>query len=92
MKRMNVMVDEDLLESARRALGEKTYSGTIAKLLEQVAQRQRLDQAIRQIQANGDPFDPDYVAEMWPHLARPKRISADEQRAPRKKKSRRASR
>lgn len=95
MKRMNIVVDGELLEQARRAMGEKSYSATIGKLLEQAVRRQNLDAAIREIRAGGDPFNKDYVAEMWPDLDQPeprKRVSADERRAPRKKSAGRGTR
>jgi Arc/MetJ family transcription regulator len=41
MKRMNVMVDEELLERARRHLGEKTYSGTINRALDKLTRQER---------------------------------------------------
>ena len=93
MKRTNVMVDEALLEEARRALGEKTYSGAIAKALEGVVRRQRLEQAVANVRGGGDPFRRGYVEEAWPESAavmkKSLRASADERRAPRKR-SRRA--
>lgn len=96
MKRMNIIVDEELLERARRASGEKTYSGTITKLLEQAVMRQKLDEAINAIRAEGDPFNADYVAEMWPEVAAElyprKRVSADERRARGKRNARRGTR
>lgn len=94
MKRTNVMVDETLLEEARRALGEKTYSGAIARALEGVVRRQRLEEAVAKVRGGGDPFRRGYVEEAWPESAavvkkKSLRASADERRAPRKR-SRRA--
>jgi hypothetical protein len=69
MKRTNVVVDEELLENARRATGEKTYSGTIAAALEEVVRRDRLKKSLEAFQseaAKGDFFWPGYLEEIRP--------------------------
>jgi Arc/MetJ family transcription regulator len=39
MKRTNVVIDEDLLEEAVKLSGERTYSRTIERALEEMVQR-----------------------------------------------------
>jgi Arc/MetJ family transcription regulator len=39
MKRTNVVIDEDLLEQAVRVSGERTYSRTIERALEEMVRR-----------------------------------------------------
>lgn len=99
MKRTNVVLDEKLLEDARIATGEKTYSGTITKALEKVVKQQRFRRALHEFEreaAEGGFFHPDYLAEKSVNsmLDEPKRrLSADVKRAPRQKKAtRRATR
>jgi hypothetical protein len=94
MKRTNVVLDEELLEKARRMSGERTYSATVTKALEAVVKRGELEAAIARVRVGGDPFAPGYVEAMWPDLSRPKkhRISADERRVPRKKSVARGAR
>ena len=41
MKRTNVVIDEDLLEEAVRVSGERTYSRTIERALEELVRRAR---------------------------------------------------
>lgn len=98
MKRMNVIVDEDLLERARRVTGEKTYSATINKALEKITRQEQFWEAYREWQELARTegiFDPEYVKEKRAKsLANPKnRVAAHEARAPREKKvTRRGSR
>jgi hypothetical protein len=97
MKRTNVVLDEKLLERARRALGEKTYSGAINKALEKVVRQEDFWEAYRKFEelAHGEGvFDPDYIKEKTRNsLQRPKkRISANEARAPKARGKRRGSR
>jgi uncharacterized protein YxjI len=90
MKRTNVIVDEELLEKARIATGERTYSATINKGLELLVQRQRFQKALERVQelaAEGDFFDREYVTRMWPDVAAElwpakRRASAHERRMP----------
>jgi Arc/MetJ family transcription regulator len=66
MKRTNIVVDEQLLESARRALGERTYSGAITKALERVVRSEKAREAIRtfeELAHTEGVFDPDYILE-----------------------------
>ena len=81
MKRTNVVLDEKLLEDARRATGEKTYSATITKALEE------FDRA----SLAGGVFHPDYIAEKSANsmFDEPKsRVAASVKRAaPKKKRS-----
>lgn len=89
-KRKNIIVNEDLLEKTRTAMGERTFSGTIDKALEEAYRRHNSRQALRELQAEaatGDFFDREYVEQVFPDAARliwPQRISADERRASRK--------
>jgi hypothetical protein len=66
MKRTNVVLDEKLLENARRVTGEKTYSATITKALEKVVKQARFRQTLAEFEreaAKGGFFHPDYLAE-----------------------------
>ncbi len=99
MKRTNVILDEKLLEDARRVTGERTYSATITKALEKVVKQERFRAALKVFEeeaAKGGFFHPDYLAEKSANslFDEPKRrLSADEKRVPSKKKAaRRAAR
>jgi hypothetical protein len=87
VKRTNVIVDEELLEKARAATGERTYSATINKALNVVVRQHEFWKAYDRFAkeaAKGDFFDPDYVKERWPEVAAPlkKKRSAYERRLP----------
>jgi hypothetical protein len=72
MKRTNVVLDEDLLEEARRATGEKTYSATINTALEEIVKRRnfrRAFDAVSQLAAKGEFFYPGFIEEEWPQAA-----------------------
>jgi post-segregation antitoxin (ccd killing protein) len=89
MKRTNVILDEELLEQARVATGERTYSATINAALEDVVRRsnfQRAFEKVSELVAKDDFFRPGYVEEMWPEVAAElkKKRSADVKRLPRK--------
>ena len=96
MKRTNVVLNEELLEEARRATGEKTYSATINTALEEVVKRQhfrRTFAAVSQLAARGDFFYPGFIEEEWPEVAKKqvkkKRSAAQAKRvAPKKASSR----
>ncbi|HEX8620109.1 MAG TPA: type II toxin-antitoxin system VapB family antitoxin [Thermoanaerobaculia bacterium] len=100
MKRTNVVLDEELLEQARVASGERTYSATINTALEELVRRSNFERtfsAVSDLIANDDFFRPGYVEEMWPEVAAElkKKRSADVKRAPRttkKKATRRVRR
>ena len=98
MKRTNVILDEELLEDARRATGERTYSATITKALESVVKQKRFWESYKKFEdmaAKGDFFWPGYLEEIAPNaytLQKPKRASAHEKRAPKKKGRARDSR
>lgn len=94
MKRTNVIVDEELLEKARRLTGEKTYSATINKALEEVVRQKRFWDAygrFEKLAHEGDFFWPGYLEELRPNAIPPKRkrVAAHVARAPRAKKSKR---
>lgn len=66
MKRTSVVLDEKLLEDARIATGEKTYSATSTKALEKVVKQQRFRRTLEEFEreaAKGGFFHPDYLAE-----------------------------
>lgn len=99
MKRTNVVLDETLLENARRITGERTYSATITKALEKIVKQEEFRRALEVFDreaAKGGFFHPDYLAEKSANsmYEPPKaRLSADVKRAPAKKRSaRRGSR
>ena len=52
MKRTNVMLDEDLLEEAVRVSGERTYSRTIERALQELVRRAKV-QSIDQLAGSG---------------------------------------
>lgn len=95
MKRTNVILDEKLLEDARKVIGERTYSGTITKALEEVVRLDRLKKALEVFQreaAKGDFFWPGYLEEIRPNsygLTGKRKVSAHQARAPRKGTARR---
>lgn len=91
MKRMNVVLDEELLEKARIATGERTYSGAINKALTAYVRQNEFRAALQHLQSLASPgfFAPGYLEDIRPNAysVRPKRkISADERRAPGKRR------
>lgn len=100
MKRISVTLDETLLERAREALGEKTYSATIGKALASIVKNEEFWKAYEKYEKEvkkGDFFWPGYLEEIRPNSAsvlakKKKRISAHEARAPRKPSGRGRSR
>ena len=91
MKRMNVILDEEVLESARRATGEKTFSATINRALREVTRMEILRDGIDRIEYTS--WWPGYVEEYGPNppvteeQMKRLRRSARVVRAPRSKKS-----
>jgi Bacterial antitoxin of type II TA system, VapB len=92
MKRTNVILDEELLEKARQASGERTYSATITKALEAVVKQDRFRRALEEFDREsmkGGVFHPDYLAEKSANSMYdpPKsRVAADVKRVPKNKK------
>jgi hypothetical protein len=91
MKRMNVIIDEEALEHAHSATGEKTYSATINKALREVTRMEILRDGLDRL--DHMTWWPGYVEEYGPNppvtdadLKRLRR-SANVVRAPRAKKS-----
>jgi hypothetical protein len=90
MKRTNVIVNEELLEKARRASGEKTYSATINKALEGIVKKAEFWEAYDEWEKEvkkGDFFWPGYLEETRPEVVVPgtlgrQRRSAHEAGAP----------
>lgn len=99
MKRMNVILDEEALENARRVTGEKTYSATINHLVAKAVRQNELAKAIDAIAADPDFWSPGYIEEQAPDVAeylrqqkRTRRPAANTARAPIRKVARRGSR
>ena len=100
MKRTNVVLDEALLEKARRASGERTYTAAITKALTEYVKKHDFWEAYRRFEeeaAKGDFFWPGYLEELRPNAysvlaTKKKRVSAYEKRAPRTKSARRGTR
>lgn len=96
MKRMNVMIDEETLEDARRLTGKKTYSETINHAITQLVKQDRLMKAIDDLANDPEPWWPGYVEEMAPDVAeylkktkvKPRgRTAANTVRAPKEKRA-----
>jgi Bacterial antitoxin of type II TA system, VapB len=88
MKRTNVVLDETLLEKARRVSGEKTYSGAITKALQDLVRKHDFWEAYRKFEHLAHTegvFEPDYIKEKVAKSlsARKTRVSAHEAREPR---------
>ncbi len=99
MKRMNVVIDREALEQARRLTGKKNYSETINHLVAQAVRQEKLMKAIDAIAADPDFWAPDYIEEQAPDVAeylrqqeRKRRPAASTVRAPIHKVARRGSR
>ncbi|HEX3069297.1 MAG TPA: hypothetical protein VHX14_12065 [Thermoanaerobaculia bacterium] len=100
MKRMNVVIDREALELARRITGKKSYSETINHAIAQIVKQEKLMEAIDALAKDPDPWWPGYVEEMAPDVAeylrkikKPGRHAAQTVRAPRpKRESSRGSR
>ena len=96
MKRMNVVIDEETLEHARRLTGKKSYSETINHAITQIVKQDRLMKAIDDLSKDPDPWWPGYVEEMAPDVAeylrkskeKPRRrTAANTVRAPKEKRA-----
>ncbi|HUR81270.1 MAG TPA: type II toxin-antitoxin system VapB family antitoxin [Thermoanaerobaculia bacterium] len=101
MKRTNVVLDEKLLEKARRASGERTYSAAINKALAEYVKKRDFREAYRKFAEEakkGGFFHEGYLEEIRPNAyavidaKKKRRVSADEKRVPRKKSVRRGAR
>jgi hypothetical protein len=66
---MNVVVDHEALEEARKSLGKSSYSETIDHLATKAARRAKLMQAIDALAAGPDPWYPGFVDEVAPDVA-----------------------
>ena len=92
MKRTNVVLDEELLEKARRVSGERTYTAAITKALQEFVKKHDFWESYRRFEeeaAKGDFFWPGYLEELRPNAysvlaEKKKKVSAHEKRAPRK--------
>jgi Arc/MetJ family transcription regulator len=97
MKRTNVVLDEELLESVRRASGERTYTAAISRALEEYVRRHDFKEVLTRYQTEvqkGDFFWPGYLEEIRPNayeVSPKEKISAHEKRAPRTKGRKRAA-
>jgi predicted CopG family antitoxin len=67
MKRMNVTLDEEALEDARRLTGKKSYSDTINHLITQALKQDRLMKTIDDLANDPEPWWPGYVEEYGPN-------------------------
>jgi hypothetical protein len=91
MKRMNLVIDEDALERAQKATGDKTYSGTVNTALREVARMEILRDGLDRMDHMS--WFPGYVEEYGPNPPlteadlKKLRRSAQVVRAPRTKKS-----
>jgi nitroimidazol reductase NimA-like FMN-containing flavoprotein (pyridoxamine 5'-phosphate oxidase superfamily) len=69
MKRTNVILDEQVLEEARRLAGERTYSSTINRALQELVKKQEGQQAawrlMEQIMNDPEAFYPGYAEELF---------------------------
>lgn len=92
MKRMNVMVDHEALEHARRLTGKKSYSETINHVIAQVVKRDRLMKAIDDLAKDPNPWWPGYVEEMAPDVAEYLREKEKEKQKPRRRTAARTAR
>lgn len=100
MKRTNVVLDEELLEKARRIGGERTYQATITKALEEYVKKRDFWEKYRKLAAEaakGGFFDPAYLEEkrlksIGVVHAKAKRMSANEKRVSQPKVRRRGTR
>ena len=68
-KRMNVVVDHEALEEARKTLGKGSYSETIDHLSNRAVRRAKLMAAIDALAEGPDPWYPGFVEEMAPDVA-----------------------
>jgi hypothetical protein len=91
---MNIIVDEDLLEDARRYTGERTYSAAINKVLAEYVRVDTLRRGIAEMrQMKGAGLVPGYLKRIRPNAYDTARqVAANEVRAPRKKSARRGTR
>lgn len=100
MKRTNVVLDEELLEKARRASGERTYTAAITKALEEYVRKREFWEAYRRFEemaSKGDFFWPGYLEEIRPNAyaineKKKTRVSAHEKRVSTTKRPRRGTR
>jgi hypothetical protein len=96
MKRTNVVLDEQLLEKARRASGQRTYSAAINEALAEYVRKRDFWEKYREWEklAHSDEgvFYPGYLEELRPEsravLTKKKktRLSAYEKRLPKAKR------
>jgi uncharacterized Fe-S cluster-containing radical SAM superfamily enzyme len=99
MQRMNVVLDREALEQAKRLTGKKNYSETINHLIAEAVRQDELGKAIDAIAADPDFWSPGYVEEQAPDVAHylkqqkgRRRTAAHTARAPVDKAVRRGSR
>ena len=92
MKRFNLVLDEKLLEEARKKLGDKTYSDTVNRALREALRIEVLRDGLDRF--DHDMWWPGYVEEYGPNPplpkieAQPVRRSANTARVRRKPRSR----
>jgi hypothetical protein len=65
MKRTNVIVDEKVLEKAKELSGEKTYSATINRALEEMVRKIKGWQALERVINDPNPFYEGYAEDLY---------------------------
>ncbi len=70
MKRFNLVLDEELLEEARKKLGDKTYSDTVNRALREALRIEVLREGLDSW--SDDMWLPGYVNEYGPNPSRQK--------------------
>jgi hypothetical protein len=67
MKRLNIVVDKDLLEKTMQVSGERTYAGAITKAMKELVRVSDLKSAIEAMRAKKDFFYPGYFEQIRPN-------------------------
>src|SRR5947208_1437280 len=65
MKRTNVVLDENVLEKARELSGERTYSATINRALDDMVRKLNGWRFFERFLDGPDPFYPGYAEELY---------------------------
>lgn len=90
MKRLNIVVDEELLERARQVSGERTFSGAVTKAMKELVRVSDLKSAIEAMRGKKDFFFPGYFEQIRPNswYALEKKAAAERTTKPSKKAAR----
>lgn len=92
MKRLNIILDEELLERARQVSGERTYAGAVTKALKELVRVTDLKEAIEALRAKKDFFFPGYFERLRPNSYYAMEKKAEAERTLKAKKATRARR